>query len=183
MLNAQLINQPWRENPRRECTTKDLGEFSVETTDPHVLELKVWLDDCVCGGALIGALDLDGGLGIFVECDVGMRGEDAPRGRGGEGRCVRREATLFVGELNDLNGFDDDEEFDVADVHNEALAGSEDLVREVLVDTNQSSPAVACRVVGVDHTRKKSFVKSSWSYTSSLIFRDANPISRSKLPK
>lgn len=57
-----------------------------------------------------------------------MWGEDTARRRSGEGRCVRGEAALFVRELDHLNGFDDDEEFDVADIHDEALAGSEDLV-------------------------------------------------------
>jgi hypothetical protein len=41
MLNAEFLHQTWWENTRRECTSENLTELGVQTTDTHIFELEV----------------------------------------------------------------------------------------------------------------------------------------------
>lgn len=45
MLNAELLNQCWREYARCKCSTEDGAEFLVKTTDTHLFKLEIGRDD------------------------------------------------------------------------------------------------------------------------------------------
>jgi hypothetical protein len=47
MLDPKLLNEARREHTRRECTTEDVTELRVKTTNTHVLELKVRRENSV----------------------------------------------------------------------------------------------------------------------------------------
>lgn len=61
-----------------------------------------------------------------------MRGENTACGGDGKSGCFRGKRSFLVGEVDNLHGFNDYYEFDITDVHNEALAWGEYLVLKVL---------------------------------------------------
>jgi len=50
MLNTKLLDQPRREDPRRERSSEDGRELRIQSSDSHVLELEVGLKDGVGRG-------------------------------------------------------------------------------------------------------------------------------------
>jgi len=130
VLNAQLVDQPWGKDPRGEGAAEDGAEFGVQTANAHVFELEIGSHDGVGCWSSIGAFEVDTRLGVFVEVDGTLWGQDSTSG--GVRLLLLSTAGLHRRQIYQFHSLDRQSQGNGLEVHKQLLSRRKHLISKVL---------------------------------------------------